>query len=297
MRLCRSASFNATSSHSRRRECSAFAARHISQSAQLQETQLLAAESGSGSNPVTLCPSSAWFSCLASDRISRQFTKAICNNFEKLPIGILPFVLTQVPLDDLPTLAVKPPSCLIEIGSAKLRWRGRAFRLWDNSANQDHECRRYRLRAARSGSDDPLQISVMRRQREPFRAPKMQRICTDAALLANHATARQNSRCIRMECGFDPRSSHCVTYRRTNTQLGTGCSLGQRLGRCHRTHQDAMLAMLDGSNNCDDQNHLGRNRLTSEPRKPTCSCRTVVAAASPFSPRSDKTAEPRTRTD
>lgn len=51
---CRSASFNANSSHWKRPECSAFAARHISQLTQLHETQSLDAEWDSGSNPVSL---------------------------------------------------------------------------------------------------------------------------------------------------------------------------------------------------------------------------------------------------
>src|SRR3954468_3331104 len=49
---CKSASINADESQLRRPACSAFAARHISQSTQLQVSQLLDAKSGSGSNPV-----------------------------------------------------------------------------------------------------------------------------------------------------------------------------------------------------------------------------------------------------
>lgn len=52
MTPCNSRSLNATSSHLRRPECSAFAARHISQSTQLQDATSLAAKSSSGSNPV-----------------------------------------------------------------------------------------------------------------------------------------------------------------------------------------------------------------------------------------------------
>jgi hypothetical protein len=51
---CRSLPLNARRSQSMRPERSAFAARHISQSTQLQESQLLDAESASDSNPVAL---------------------------------------------------------------------------------------------------------------------------------------------------------------------------------------------------------------------------------------------------
>jgi hypothetical protein len=54
-----------------------------------------------------------------------------------------------------------------------------------------------------------LEISVVERQFEPFRATKMQRPCS-AALIANRATARQTIGCVRNGIGFDPRSGPCA---------------------------------------------------------------------------------------
>ena len=99
-------------------------------------------------------------------------------------------------------------------------------------ANQREQRPTNCLRQIAPGSNHSLQISVMRRRFEPIRATKMQRRCS-AALLAIHATARQNIGCVGIECGFDPRGQlhfHCHFGRSGVLRWATRGNTALRVG-------------------------------------------------------------------